>query len=221
MRTNVQAGETPAQITVSMIDADLKNGIGKSEMAIKYGIKPWEVDEMFKHPFLAGRRPSRKQVLSFTFVDDTLPNAEPMADSGDENDANPNQVTLEQAIEECEAIMADAKTSIFNGMATQQAVVDMFSPSNAMATQQAIIDILSPSEEEEGEDVITESKPEWIEDKIATQQAISEEEVQESDYDNEDDDIETLEDDGAYSNDDDDDALEDIIEMDENSTFQL
>ena len=205
MRTNVQAGETPAQITVSMIDADLKNGIGKPEMAIKYGIKPWEVDEMFKHPFLAGRRPSRKQVLSFTFVDDTLPNSEPMADSGDENDANPNQVTLEQAIEECEAIMADAKTSIFNGMATQQAIVDM----------------LSPSEEEEGEDVITESKPEWIEDKIATQQAISEEEVQESDYDNEDDDIETLEDDGAYSNDDDDDALEDIVEMDDNNTFQL
>ena len=176
MRTNVQAGETPAQITVSMIDADLKNGIGKSEMAIKYGIKPWEVDEMFKHPFLAGRRPSRKQVLSFTFVDDTLPNSEPMADSGDENDANPNQVTLEQAIEECEAIMADAETSIFNGMATQQAIVDM----------------LSPSEEEE--------------------------EVQESDYDNEDDDIETLEDE---DNDEDDDDIEDIIEMDQNDTFQL
>ena len=204
MRTNVQAGETPAQITVSMIDADLKNGISKSEMAIKYWIKPWEVDEMFKHPFLAGRRPSRKQVLSFTFVDDILPNAEPMADSGAENDANPNQITLDQAIEECEAIMADAKTSIFNGMATQQAVVDMFSPSNAMATQQAIIDILSTSEEDE--------------------QAISEEqeeEVQESDYDNEDDDIETLEDDGAYSNDDDDDAFEDIVEMDDNNTFQL
>jgi hypothetical protein len=129
MRKNVQAGETPAQITVSMIDADLKNGIGKPEMAIKYGIKPWEVDEMFKHPFLAGRRPSRKQVLSFTFVDDTLPNSEPMADSGDENDANPNQVTLEQAIEECEAIMEDAKTSIFNGMATQQAIIDILSPS--------------------------------------------------------------------------------------------
>jgi hypothetical protein len=145
-------------------------------MAIKYGIKPWEVDEMFKHPFLAGRRPSRKQVLSFTFVDDTLPNAEPMADSGDENDANPNQVTLEQAIEECEAIMADAETSIFNGMATQQAIVDM----------------LSPSEEEE--------------------------EVQESDYDNEDDDIETLEDE---DNDEDDDDIEDIIEMDQNDTFQL
>ena len=203
MRKNVQAGETPAQITVSMIDADLKNGIGKPEMAIKYGIKPWEVDEMFKHPFLAGRRPSRKQVLSFTFVDDTLPNSEPMADSGDENDANPNQVTLDQAIEECEALMADAKTSIFNGMATQQAIVDM----------------LSPSEEEEGEDVITESKPEWIEDKIATQQAISEEEVQESDYDNEDDDIETLEDD--EDNDDDYDDFEDIIEMDEDNTFQL
>ena len=54
----------------SMIDQDLKDGISKPEMAIKYGIKPWEVDEMFKHPFLKGRRPSRKKALSFVFEDD-------------------------------------------------------------------------------------------------------------------------------------------------------
>ena len=71
MRKNVTPGETPAKITVSMIDQDLKDGISKSEMTIKYGIKPWEVDEMFKHPFLKGRRPSKKKPLSFIFEDDT------------------------------------------------------------------------------------------------------------------------------------------------------
>ena len=70
MKKQVTPGETPAQITVSMIDQDLKDGVSKSEMAVKYGIKPWEVDEMFKHPFLKGRRPSRKKALSFSFVDD-------------------------------------------------------------------------------------------------------------------------------------------------------
>ena len=70
MKTNVTPGETPPEISVMQIDQDLKDGVSKSEMAIKYGIKPWEVDEMFKHPFLKGRRPSRKKSLSFTFVDD-------------------------------------------------------------------------------------------------------------------------------------------------------
>ena len=69
MKKNVEPGETPEEITVSMIDQDLKDGISKPEMATKYGIKPWEVDEMFKHPFLKGRRPSRKKALSFSFVE--------------------------------------------------------------------------------------------------------------------------------------------------------
>ena len=73
MRKTTEAGKTPAQITVSMIDQDLKDGISKSEMAKKYSIKPWEVDEMFKHPFLKGRRPSRKKTLSFSFIDDIEP----------------------------------------------------------------------------------------------------------------------------------------------------
>ena len=61
MRKTQEPGKTPETITVSMIDQDLKDGVSKSEMAVKYGIKPWEVDEMFKHPFLKGRRPSRKK----------------------------------------------------------------------------------------------------------------------------------------------------------------
>ncbi len=100
MRKNVTPGETPAKITVSMIDQDLKDGVSKSDMAVKYGIKPWEVDEMFKHPFLKGRRPSRKKALSFIFEDDTLP-----LNSGDiaveqVEEVDPNQVTLHDAIDE-------------------------------------------------------------------------------------------------------------------------
>ena len=117
MKKNVTPGPTPPEISVMQIDQDLKDGITKAEMAIKYSIKPWEVDEMFKHPFLKGRRPSRKKTLSFTFVDDA-----PMTDeqqvtnetraeetiadlhqavekSGGEIITNPNQVTIEDVIE--------------------------------------------------------------------------------------------------------------------------
>ncbi len=92
MRKNVTPGETPDKITVSMIDQDLKDGISKSEMATKYGIKPWEVDEMFKHPFLKGRRPSRKKALSFSFVDDISNQEEDIVD--------PRQKNLLEAIDE-------------------------------------------------------------------------------------------------------------------------
>jgi hypothetical protein len=112
MREQIKPGETPERITVSMIDQDLKDGISKPEMVIKYGIKPWEVDEMFKHPLLKGRRPSRKKSLSFEFVDDTPEDAgvldqtkEAVNTRGyvtdtDEPIINPNQVTLEEAIDD-------------------------------------------------------------------------------------------------------------------------
>jgi len=113
IRKNVQAGETPPQISVMQIDQDLKDGISKSDMAVKYGIKPWEVDEMFKHPFLKGRRPSRKKALSFTFVDDT-------ADYED-----PNQVTLEEAINEAKEVTEAAIDTFAN---TTKQVVEILSP---------------------------------------------------------------------------------------------
>ena len=106
MKKQVTPGETPAKISVSMIDQDLKDGISKSEMAIKYGIKPWEVDEMFKHPFLKGRRPSRKKSLSFVFEDDTdealmKKSTQELVDQIDElPEVDPNQVTLEDAIDD-------------------------------------------------------------------------------------------------------------------------
>ena len=125
MNKNQEAGETPEKITVSMIDQDLKDGVSKSDMAIKYNIKPWEVDEMFKHPFLKGRRPSRKKSLSFTFVDDTEP-----LNSGDiaveqVEEIDPNQVTLEDAIDEAIETVEEVKDQM---QQTQEAIIDMLSP---------------------------------------------------------------------------------------------
>ena len=125
MKTNVTPGETPEKISVLQIDQDLQNGISKPEMAIKYGIKPWEVDEMFKHPFLKGKRPARKRILSFTFVDDTEP-----LNSGDiaveqAEAADPNQVTLEDAIDEAIESVEEVKDQM---QETQEAILDMLSP---------------------------------------------------------------------------------------------
>ena len=113
MKKQVKPGETPAKITVSMIDQDLKDGISKTEMTVKYGIKPWEVDEMFKHPFLKGRRPSRKKALSFVFEDD-------ITDAVD-----PNQVTLEDAIDDAIDSAQQAKDEITKA---EQSIVDLLGP---------------------------------------------------------------------------------------------
>ena len=130
-RKAVEAGKTPEKITVSMIDQDLKNGVNKTEMSIKYGIKLWEVDEMFKNEHLKGRRPSKKRVLSFSFVDDmSADTSEPefakrAVDLMEEVEVNPNQVTLEQAIDEA----IDTVTEVKNQMQeTQEAINDMLSP---------------------------------------------------------------------------------------------
>ena len=150
MKKNVTPGETPEQITVSMIDQDLKDGISKPEMATKYGIKPWEVDEMFKHPFLKGRRPSRKKALSFTFVDDIdtpeitgIPNGDTMSDTDDEEHVDPNQITLEQAIDDASKSAEQAKEAL-------------------KEAEEAIIEILSPEIETPEETLLKEvQKPEW------------------------------------------------------------
>ena len=146
MRTTQEAGETPAQITVSMIDQDLKDGISKPEMAIKYGIKPWEVDEMFKHPFLKGRRPSRKKTLSFTFVDDTEP-----LNSGDiaveqAEEVDPNQVTLEDAIDNAIDKVEEAKDQM---QETQKAIVDILSPTEFETPEEALLKEIHETKEED------------------------------------------------------------------------
>ena len=138
MRKNVEAGRTPEKITVSMIDQDLKDGISKPEMAIKYGIKPWEVDEMFKHPFLKGRRPSRKKALSFSFVDDItedriketgtvidkdIPGFEGTKEQLEEID--PNQMTLEDAIQDT---INETENLVNKAKETNDSIVDLLGP---------------------------------------------------------------------------------------------
>jgi hypothetical protein len=125
-RKTTEAGKTPAKITVSMIDQDLKNGIGKAEMAVKYGIKPWEVDRMFEHPFLKGRRPSKKKPLSFIFEDDMA----------DEAITNPNQVTLEQAIDEAIETVTEVKDQMHE---TQEAILDMLSPTEYETPEETLL----------------------------------------------------------------------------------
>ena len=105
-------------------------------MAIKYGIKPWEVDEMFKHPFLKGRRPSRKKALSFTFVDDMTESTQfpsSMEDVTDEVD--PNQITLEQAIDEAIEGVEEVKNQM---QETQDAIIDMLSPTQFETPEETI-----------------------------------------------------------------------------------
>ena len=63
--------ETPETITVSMIIEDLENGTDRACIQTKYGLKTWEVTEMFKHPKLKGRKAKKVRKLSFNFVDDT------------------------------------------------------------------------------------------------------------------------------------------------------
>ena len=62
---------TPTKITVNMILKDLSDGITKKGMCTKYNVKKWEMDEVFKHSKLKGKRPAYVKVLSFKFVDDT------------------------------------------------------------------------------------------------------------------------------------------------------
>ena len=66
-----QQTETPTTITISMILADLDNGIDRNGIKDKYSLEAWEVKQMFEHPNLKGKKAKKKRKLSFNFVDDT------------------------------------------------------------------------------------------------------------------------------------------------------
>ena len=66
-----QQTETPQTITISMILADLDNGIDRNGIKDKYSLDTWEVKQMFEHPNLKGKKAKKKRKLSFNFVDDT------------------------------------------------------------------------------------------------------------------------------------------------------
>lgn len=102
---------TPKKITVTMILEDLASGITKKGMCTKYNVKKWEMDEVFKHPKLKGKRPAYVKVLSFKFVDDTgdidvvvpantVQQPDKVEDETEEETVDPAQVTIDQVIEE-------------------------------------------------------------------------------------------------------------------------
>ena len=167
MRKTQEPGKTPETITVSMIDQDLKDGISKSEMAVKYGIKPWEVDEMFKHPFLKGRRPSRKKALSFTFVDDvTEGNREDIGSATIEEvieveGVDPNQITLHDAIDDAIETVKEAREEILE---TEKAVIDILSPTQFESPHETLLKAAQAEEELETEqDEIIEDEDDTFE----------------------------------------------------------
>ncbi len=59
------------KLTVSGILADLDNGLDREKIATKYGLTKQEVNEVFKHPKLQGRRVKRKPAVRFVLEDDT------------------------------------------------------------------------------------------------------------------------------------------------------
>ena len=156
MRKTPETGvKTPAKISVMQIDQDLKDGVSKSEMAKKYNIRPWEVDEMFKHPFLKGRRPSRKKALSFTFVDD-VPTTTP-----EEDFVDPNQVTLEQAIDNAIDSAEEARQELQDA---ETAITEMLSPTQFATPEQEVVSALTDA----AEDVEIEETTEELEEDDTT-----------------------------------------------------
>jgi hypothetical protein len=144
-----KATVTPETISVNDLLKDLANGIGKKGMCDKYNVKKWELDEVFKHPALKGKRPAHVKKLSFTFVDDTgeqsievtpsdlisetFPHS--MDDVCDEPIIDPNQVTLEQAIDEAIESVGEIKTQM---QETQDAIIDMLSPTETETPEETI-----------------------------------------------------------------------------------
>ena len=154
MKKNVTPGETPEKISVMQIDQNLQDGISKPEMAIKYGIKPWEVDEMFKHPFLKGKRPARKRTLSFTFVDDTEEiNGEVITTKTEteeyQDKLDSAQITLEEAIDDTIESVKEVKDQM---QETQESIVDILSPTEFETPEETLLKAANELDAEEDAD---------------------------------------------------------------------
>ena len=104
---------------------------------------------MFKHPFLKGRRPSKKKPLSFSFVDDVTTNKTRYVSVNAEEieeEVNPNQVTLEDAIDEAIESVEEAKDQM---QETQEAIVEMLSPTEFKTPEETLLEEVHETEEEE------------------------------------------------------------------------
>lgn len=97
--TAPQTSETKV-LTVSQILKDLDNGLGRPDIAKKYGLKPAEVKVMFEHPTLRGRRPKRATTkVTFTLVDDV-------------NQSNLNQTSIPMEEDESEQTISQVEDNV-------------------------------------------------------------------------------------------------------------
>ena len=190
-----KATVTPEAISVNDLLKDLANGIGKKGMCDKYNVKKWELDEVFKHPALKGKRPAHVKKLSFTFVDDTgeqpievtpsdlisetLPHS--IDDVCDEPIIDPNQVTLEQAIDEAIESVGEIKTQM---QQTQDAIIDMLSPTETETPEETIAMVNGPIDEDDELEIPTLSDTmELVKEQEMEVGNIEEVEVEEDEFD--------------------------------------
>jgi len=87
----VEAGTTPATLSVSQILADLDEGLSREDIAKKYSLEKWMVIEIFKDPALKGKRVKKKRKLTFTFVRDVDADGNPISTETSAGDVNPDQ----------------------------------------------------------------------------------------------------------------------------------
>tara|TARA_R110001592_G_scaffold12094_2_gene58539 strand:- start:3716 stop:4336 length:621 start_codon:yes stop_codon:yes gene_type:complete len=190
-----KATVTPETISVNDLLKDLANGIGKKGMCDKYNVKKWELDEVFKHPALKGKRPAHVKKLSFTFVDDTgeqpievtpsdlisetLPHS--INDVCDEPIIDPNQVTLEQAIDEAIESVGEIKTQM---QETQDAIIDMLSPTETETPEETIAMVNGPIDEDDELEIPTLSDTmELVKEQEIEAETEEEVEVEEDEFD--------------------------------------
>lgn len=190
-----KATVTPETISVNDLLKDLANGIGKKGMCDKYNVKKWELDEVFKHPALKGKRPAHVKKLSFTFVDDTgeqpievtpsdlisetLPHS--INDVCDEPIIDPNQVTLEQAIDEAIESVGEIKTQM---QQTQDAIIDMLSPTETETPEETIAMVNGPIDEDDELEIPTLSDTmELVKEQEIEAETEEEVEVEEDEFD--------------------------------------
>ena len=190
-----KATVTPETISVNDLLKDLANGIGKKGMCDKYNVKKWELDEVFKHPALKGKRPAHVKKLSFTFVDDTgeqpievtpsdlisetLPHS--INDVCDEPIIDPNQVTLEQAIDEAIESVGEIKTQM---QQTQDAIIDMLSPTETETPEERIAMVNGPIDEDDELEIPTLSDTmELVKEQEIEAETEEEVEVEEDEFD--------------------------------------
>tara|TARA_R100000544_G_scaffold14650_2_gene6748 strand:- start:21 stop:398 length:378 start_codon:yes stop_codon:yes gene_type:complete len=96
-------GTKPEQITTTMIINDLENGIDRDGIKNKYSLEAWEVKQMFMHPTLKGKKAKKVRKLSFEFVDDTQPFADPNQTSIPVEDVPPTMEETYDLVEEQKA----------------------------------------------------------------------------------------------------------------------